>query len=254
MLVKSFSNVQSIEIESTANVSIITGSEFQVKVSGDDADKVKVTQSDSTIKISYLDETGSINFSGGNIVIGNISNVSIGSIRGNNGKNISIINGEVFINGKKVEEPDSPNTPTKKPVEIEIQCSNRISINCVLSGNAKLVAFPEFDKTRITLQGNCSAKLQAKSSKFKISGCGEVDYKSLGGNLNANISGSGEIKASGSFNDIDASISGSGELYTEGTVKGDYDVSVSGTGEVNHSGTILGQKSKSISGCGSVYW
>lgn len=251
MLVKNFTNVQLIEIESTANVSIISGSDFQVKVLEDDAEKVKITQLDSTVKINYLEETGAVCFSSENIIIGNISNVSIG---GSRGKNISIINGEVFINGKKVEEPDTPNVPNKKPVEIEIQCPNNLSIDCVLSGIAILTASPEFDKARITLQGNCRAKLKSKSSRFKISGSGDVEYKCLGGNFKANISGSGEIKASGSFNDIDASISGSGELNTEGTVVGDYDVSVSGTGEVYHSGTILGQKSKSVSGCGSVRW
>lgn len=255
MLVKSFLGVQSIEIESTANVFITTGSEFQVKILGDDAEKVKISQSDSVVSINYVQVSNGISFiSGSNISIGNISgsasNVSIGS----KGKNISIINGEVFINGKKVEEPDTPNTPTKKPVEIELQCPNNLSIDCVLSGDATLTSTPEFDKARITLQGNCDANLQAKSCRFKISGCGDVEYKSLGGNLKANISGSGEIKASGSFNDIDASISGSGELITDGHVKGDYDVSVSGTGEVRHSGTISGQKSKSISGCGSVRW
>jgi hypothetical protein len=110
MITKNFSNVQVVEIESTAKVFIAKGSEFQVKVLGDNAEKVKITQSDSTVKIIYLDETGAVSFVGGNFFIGNISNVSIG---GSKGKNISIINGEVFINGKKIEEPNSPNVPNK---------------------------------------------------------------------------------------------------------------------------------------------
>lgn len=263
MLVRNFSDVHSIEIESTANISIVEGLEFQVKVTGDDVEKVKVVESAGTVTINYsVPSNNNFSFISGN----NISIGSIGSINGNvniggRGKNISIINrtceiinGEVFINGKKVEEPDSPNTPTKTPVEIEIQCPNNLSVNCVLSGDATLTSTPEFDEARITLQGSCSAKLSSKSARFKISGCGEVEYKSLGGNLKAHISGSGEIKATGSFNDIDASISGCGELITGGHVKGDYDVSISGTGEVRHQGTIAGHKSKSVSGCGSVRW
>ena len=240
MITKSFSNIQEIEITSSTKVTITKSSEFKVKVLGDEADKVKISQSGNILNINDTSENqNNISISGNSIFIGNVV-----------GGNFSI--GEVYINGKRVNSSNF--VEDKNPVEIEIECPDNLSLNCTLRGNASLTSIPEFNKVKFNGSGACNVQIAAQSGKFKISGSGDIKYKSLGGNLNVVLSGSSEIKAIGKFNDIDASISGSGELVTEGEVKGDYDVSVSGVGKVRHQGIILGQKSKSVSGCASVYW
>lgn len=262
MISRKFSGIQRIKIESSAKVSILKAQTFQIKISGDDADKVKLTQSGDEIDIQYF-EPG---FSGGNISIG--GNFSGSVISGssnrvifqnvsNSGKNISIINGEVYINGKRVDESGTVannSTPPKQPVEIEIQCPDGLDIDCTLTSFGILGAFPEFKQARVTIKGDGEAGLQARSGKLKISGSGDVNYKSLGGSLKASIDGSGDIKASGEFDDVEASINGSGDIVTSGTVNGDYDADICGSGDIKHSGQIAGRKSKSISGTGSVKW
>jgi hypothetical protein len=261
MISNNFLGIQRIKIESSAKVSILKGQSFQIKVSGDDANKVKVTQSDNEIDIQYSEPGSSgrnISIGGnftGSVISGNrvvFQNVSSGG-----GKNISIINGEVYINGKRVNESGtvaSDSTPPKQPVEIEIQCPDGLDIDCTLTGFGILGTFPEFNQARVTIKGDGEAGLQSRSGKFKISGSGDVNYKSLGGSLKASINGSGDIKASGEFDDVEASINGSGNIVTSGTVNGDYDADICGSGDINHSGQIFGRKTKSISGIGSVKW
>lgn len=254
MIVKKFSGIKLIKIESSAKVSIIQGQEFEVSISGDDAEKVKIQQSGSEIEINYSEPGGNFSFSGGNISIGSVSGTNIRNIR-SGGKNISIINGEVYINGKRVDESGVvDNAPVKKPVEIEIQCPDGLLIDCVLTGDGILGAFPKFDQARITIKGGGEAGVQAKSGKLKISGSGDINYKSLGGNLKATIAGSGDINASGGFADLEASVNGSGDINTIGEVAGDYEADICGSGDIRHSGKVSGSKRKSISGTGSVKW
>jgi len=243
MIARNFSNIQDIELTSSSKVTITKSSEFKVRVLGDDADKVEISQSGSTLTINDLSENqNSILINGNNIIIGNNNIVS---------GNFSY--GDIYINGKKVNTSNFVEED-KNPVEIEIECPDNLSLIATLRGNASLTSTPELNKVKIHGNGVCNVQVTAQSGKFKVSGSGDINYKSLGGNLNASISGSSEIRAIGKFSDIDASISGSGELITEGEVKGDYDVSVSGSGTIRHQGMISGQRSKSVSGCALVYW
>lgn len=243
MTVQSFSNVESLDIESSVKVTVTKSSKFQVKVIGEEPNKVQISQSGTNINIKYVEEyQNNISISGNNIFIGNVvsSNFSIG---------------DLYINGKRVNTTDLVEDTKPKPVsEIEIYCPDNLQLICNLVGNANLTATTEFKSVNVNISGACTAKLSAHQARFKISGSGKVSYKSLGGNLRVTISGSGEINAEGTFKDIDATISGSAELNAQGNVEGDYDVTVSGSGRVYHSGKILGQKSKSVSGCGSVSW
>lgn len=266
-----FSNVQRIKIKSSANVSIIKGDQFYVHISGDDAEEVKVSQSDDEVEIECCESNGGnfTNFIGGDVAIGNINIMQIGGKINNQtvmrnstvgGKSISTINGEVFVNGKRqVDEgssstSDEPAPPARKPVQIEIRCPNGLAIECVLTGDAVLGAFPEFKEARIVIEGVGEARIQSRAGKLKIAGAGDINYKSLGGNLKMNINGSGDIKAYGDFKDVDASINGSGNIITDGNVSGDYEANICGCGDIKHSGRISGEKHKSISGTGSVRW
>jgi hypothetical protein len=258
MIVKNFVGVESIKIESSAKVSILRGKEFRVSISGDDAAKVEVSQSRSEISIQYVG-SGSGNgvtiISGGNVM--SVGNVSVGgnTVISSGGKNISIVNGEVFINGKRVDENGTTERgPAQKPVEIEIQCPDGLSIDCTLIGIAILGAKPEFHKARIAVKGQGQAGLQAHGARLKITGSGEIHYKSLGGSTKMNIAGSGDIYASGLFSDVEASIAGSGDIHTDGSVSGDYEADISGSGFISHRGAIAGRKDKSVSGTGSVRW
>lgn len=262
MISKNFSGIQRIRIESSAKISILKGQTFQVKISGDESEKVKLVQSGDEIDIQYS-EPG---FSGGNISIGGNFSGSVISDSSNRvilqnvtniGKNISIITSEVYINGKRVDESGtvaSNSTPPKQPIEIEIQCPDGLDIDCTLTGSGILGAFPEFKQARVTIKDDGEAGLQARSGKLKITGSGDVNYKSLGGSLKASINDSGDIKASGEFDDVEASINGSGDIITSGTVNGDYEANICGSGNIKHSGQIVGRKSKSIFGTGSVKW
>lgn len=122
MIVKKFSGIESIKIESSAKVSIVKGQEFQVTVSGDDAEKVKIQQSGSEVEINYLELVGSFSLSGGSFNIGSVGSINTGNIR---------IAGDsiAFADGKRVNKPGVVDSdPTKKPVEIEIQCPDVLSI------------------------------------------------------------------------------------------------------------------------------
>lgn len=215
-------------------------------VVGDEDGRVKVRKTGSEVSI----ECDSPTLGNGVTIISGGGNIVIGSA----GKNISIINGDVFINGKRVGEGSSPEGTERKAVKIEIQCPDGLSIDASMTGLATLKAYPCFEKARMSVQGGGEISLQAQDGNLKISGAGVITFKSLGGSTRAGISGSGRVEASGTFDDIDISISGSGRVTTSGDVAGDYDVDISGAGRVCHSGRISGRKKKAISGSGSVQW
>ena len=122
MIVKKFQGVESIKIKTSAKVSIIKGREFQISVSGNDAGKVKIQQSGSEVEINYSESDSSFSFSGGNFTIGSVGSINTGKIC-IAGDNIA------FINGKRVDKSGVvDNAPAKKPVEIEIQCPDVLSI------------------------------------------------------------------------------------------------------------------------------
>lgn len=276
MISQNYTNVQSVNIRSSANVTIHKSDTFQVKITGDDAAKVKLNQVGVELAIEYKDDSNDGNYTilnnmsvGGSVSIGNIrqnntvisggsnvfSGVNNATIHTSGGKQVRIIGGDVFINGVRVDVPESSSDEKKcTPVEIEIWCPDGLVIDCTLYGMAFLNAAPQFDHARVVIDGSCSARLQAKSAKLNVSGSGEIEYKSLGGTLKVKVSGSGDITADGKFDDIEVSVSGSGDVKTSGVVNGDYEVDVSGMGDVTHRGTIAGQRSKLISGMGSVSW
>ncbi len=276
MISQNYSGIQSIKIQSSANVTIYKGDSVSVKITGDDAAKVKVDQSGVELAIAYADNSSDGNFTmfnnmsvGGSVSIGNIrqnntvitgsgnvfSGVNNATIHTNGGKQIRIVGGEVFINGVRVDVPEpSPDEKKYTPVEVEIWCPDGLAIDCKLDGEAIFNAIPQFDRARITISGSCSARLQAKSPRLNVSGSGNIECKSLGGILNAKVDGSGDITVDGEFHSVEVDISGSGKIKTSGAVGGDYEVNVSGMGDVIHRGTIAGRKSKSISGMGSVRW
>lgn len=276
MISQTYTGIQSITICSSANVTIQKSDIFQIKISGDKAENVKVDRTENELSIEY-EVLDSID---GNFTILNGSyvgrSVSIGDIKQNNtvisgnviygannttihtssGKRVQIVNGEVFVNGTQVETTESSpgQQNSYKEVEIEIFCPDGLTVDCIIDGMALLIAKPQFDCAKIEIKGSGSAKLQAKSARLNISGSGKIEYQSLGGKLKIRVSGSGDVSASGEYDDVEVSVSGSGKTETSGTVKGDYEVDVSGMGDVTHRGTIAGQKSKSISGMGSVHW
>lgn len=277
MISQKYTDIESINIRSSANVTIYKSDAFQVKIAGDDAAKVKVNQVGVELAIEYEGNSNDGNYyaafnnmnAGGSVSIGNIrqnntvisgggnifSGVSNATIYTSSGKQIRIVGGEVFVNGVLVEVPDAVSNETKfNPVEIEIWCPDGLAIDCTLDGMAVLNAAPQFNRARVVIAGSCSARLQAKSAKFNVSGSGKIEHKSLGGTSKINVSGSGDITSDGEFNDVEISVSGSGKVKTSGTVNGDYEVDVSGKGNVTHRGTVAGQKNKSISGMGSVNW
>jgi hypothetical protein len=260
---KSFDGVRMIRIESAAKVSITEGRGFTINVTGSQAEKVKISQSGDEVDIQYRGSGGSQGktvIMGGNYSIGNFTTITGNVVVQNvGGKRVEIKNGEVFINGKRVDESGTvssePAAPPEIPVEIEIQCPDGLYLDCTLLGQGILGAFPKFKQAWVTIQGIGTAGVQARSGKLNISGSGDIIYQSLGGSLKARISGSGDIKASGElFDDVEASISGSGDVITNGVVQGDYEAHISGTGSVKHSGSIMGRKRKSITGTGTVRW
>lgn len=234
MISQDYTNVQSINICSSANVTIHKGDTFRVKITGDDAATVKMSQSGVELAIEYESSSSDGNFTmlnnmsvGGSVSIGNIrqnntvisgsgnvfSGVNNATIHTSGGKQVRIVGGDVFINGVRVDVPESSsNEKEHTAVEIEIWCPDGLAIDCTLHGMAFLNAVPQFDHARVVIDGSCSARLQAKSARLNVSGSGEIGYKSLGGTLKIKVSGSGDITADGNFDDIEVSVSGSGDV------------------------------------------
>ena len=251
-ITKRYSEINQITLGVQCDVEILEGSSqsITVEIEGSDAKKVELSERNGELSIVYKNESSSFSLNnismggGGSFVSNSVGSVNVVS----GGQNISIVNGQVFINGKL--QNSGSNEPEKEPVTIIITCPNGLDLDAEVGGI--LASKPEFNRVTIHGNGHMKAGFQSKKSKIKLSGSGEVSFKSLGGDTSVSISGSAKVFASGKFADVSVDISGSGRVSTEGTVSGEYDAGVSGSGNVNHSGSIQGRKRKSVSGSGSI--
>jgi Putative auto-transporter adhesin, head GIN domain len=230
--------VNQLDIDVSCKVAVLpceTGA--SVKIDTENIDDFRVYMDGDRLVVKQKAQNNiSINSINGSTVIGNV--------RGN----MSIINGEVFVNGQRI------NPLTQKqvsPSQVIIYCPQRVRLDASLSGQATLASKVIFTKSKVNLAGQGTLGIATESLKVKISGQGNSYIVMRGGDLDISLSGQGDLRVKGEWQDADVSLSGMGRVDTEGKCLGDYSGRVSGMGKIRHTGLVSGRVSEKVSGMGS---
>jgi hypothetical protein len=178
----------------------------------------------------------SINSVNGSTVIDNISG------------NMSIINGEIFVNGQRINQAEQKQVT---PSSVIIRCPQRVKLDANLAGESMLASKVVFTRAKVNLSGSGTLGIAAESLKIKISGGGNSYIVMRGGDLDVSVSGQGDLRIKGEWNDAEICLLGMGRVETSGDCLGDYSAKVSGMGKIKHSGTVSGKIRKKVSGMGS---
>jgi hypothetical protein len=238
-----------IVLKVSCNVAILPSDSqsISVEVKNDSDNKVSVSRSLNTIRIEEKGlESGSINFFGGNIVMGSGNSISMT----NGNINITGASGKVFVNGQEINV--NTFSSVVKPIEIIIYAPLGTDVEADLRGQCKFASSVPLGEASIDTQGACQIVLECESLGIESSGSTKVKAKLKKGDLMIGISGSSEVEINGEFSNASVQISGSGRVYSSGICKGYYRASVSGSGRVSHQGTVEGKVRKSVSGSGSI--
>jgi hypothetical protein len=188
------------------------------------------------------DLAGGVVIGGGSISIGGRSVVG----RRISGGNISIINGEVFVNGRRISDQDNASTePPQDPDVVEVVVPTGFSGGLDLtvggivngsidswrggnasfnfSGQGKIEAGPLTELTAFIYNGSGTAKLivekvDTQVAIISVSGTGDVDIDELVSlTVSITTSGTGDVSvSSGSAKSGSASSSGTGDIYMRG--------------------------------------
>ncbi len=259
---KEFSQVRGLDVTTSSEVIIDRADRVAVRVSGTNADKVRVSLSGGVLRIDdgaaaasgvTVINTGggsysSFTFGDGNVVMsGGSASMNI------NGVNIRVVNGVTYVNGKPI---DTGGTPQEKiePLKIEILCPPSLELDLTCRGSGSTVSSPQFSRARVNLSGSASASIWAKSLSANCSGCAQLVSVHEGGGLMVITSGSSSVASRGNFQFVAATASGSSRIAVDGEVEGDFDASASGSALIGQRGKIRGSKSRNTSGCGQVVW
>ena len=238
---KSFNSITSVNLYLSCNVAFLPSSNEQIIVEHlrEFKEDFNIYQESQSLIIEEKSQNfqSNLNFNSGDKI--NINQ----SVR-----NMTIISGEVFINGQKVT---SRKYQENKPLpEIKIYAPHHINLTAKLNGISILASKVIFTKAQIKVSGSATVGIAAKSVNLQVSGQGNSYLVLRGGNLDINLSGQGSVTTKGEYSDIDAKVSGMGIITTYGNCQ-NYWASVSGMGSINHNGFARYSRKK-ISGMGNI--
>ena len=254
-------------------------SQVTIKATGEEEslEQLKVTQEKDEISIRGSENSGTV-ISNGNIIsfgggafIQSGQNVRIGTVT-MNGQSITMTNGGIWINGKKVNGDDLTDFKEIKPLDVVITIPSNIALNLELNEIAELFCNHPVINLNVDTSGQCKWKFcQVESfvgdiagqteieiekildgTNLDISGQSRVQIPSFLGSLKLDVSGQSGVTVSGSFKKIDVDISGQSSVVTTGSVSGNLIADVSGMSSYIHSGKVQGRVKKDSSGMSSV--
>lgn len=231
-------NIDELDIEAYCKIAILpcqSGASVQIDTENIEDFRVYIDGSRLVVKQKPQNNV-SVTSINGSTVIGNVSG------------NMSIINGEIFVNGQRID-------PSKQkkvaPSQIVIHAPQRIKLDANLSGDSTLASKVIFTKSKVVLAGQGTLGIATESLKVKIAGQGDSYIVMRGGDLDVTLSGQGALKIKGEWGDSDISLSGMGSVYSEGKCMGNYSGQVSGMGSIRHTGTVEGRVREKVSGMGT---
>ena len=237
--------IDGLNLSLSCDVAIFPGKDGRtiVEIDSDEPEKFKVCERDGVVFVeNEADSSGGVvinNFGGGRTI-----SVSSGGV--------SIINGQVYVNGKRVDADQSSSEPPKRKSRVRIYAQHGIELEADLSGVSVLASKVVFDRAKVSVCGQSTVGLASKNIDIKLSGQGDSYVVCQGGELEAKVSGQGSITVKGDYSEVEANVSGMGEIRTIGTCNGNYRANLSGMGSINHSGTVKGRVRKNVSGMGRI--
>jgi hypothetical protein len=243
---KSFYNIGGIDLQVSCDVAIFPAQDERtiVEIDSDAPENFKVREMDGFIVIEEARSSrGSVtinSFGGGRTV----SVVS--------GGNVMMVNGEVWVDGKKVDPNQPSDTPPQRPSRVRIYAHSGIELQANLSGLSVLASKVVFGRAKVKIDGQSTVGFAAKKIDFKLSGQGKSYVVCQGGDLDLSVSGQGSIVVKGEYSDVEASVSGMGSISTNGACSGSYSANLSGMGRISHNGTVRGRIRKNKSGMGQI--
>lgn len=186
-------------------------------------DKITVVSKDSTLSIS--EKSGVVYVSGTSKTQNNTTIVQNqgGStvIIGNNnysGGNITIVNNDVWIDGKKVENSTSTSVV---PQTLTIYVPEHTNLSISNNGRDVSIGFVEVSLSYLSTGSDDLLVNKLKDGTIQATGSGDITIRNvMGGNLSIQKTGSGDLKiTSGYITNLDIQSTGSGDTVIEASVE-----------------------------------
>jgi hypothetical protein len=256
--------------------SVVSQDTLTIQAKSDDKtlSELEIYQNGNEIAVKGPRNAGMIISDNGN-VISNFSGdtISVGNVMvTNSGQNIAIINGIVWINGKRVDNDSNDSTDTREPLELIINIPRWLVPDLILEQVQELLCNVSVDEVSLDTSGQCSLVFQKvgsfsgdTSGKIKIqanevtsglnldiSGQTIIRVLSFKGELKLDGSGQSKVTCRGSFSTIKVDISGTSNVDTNGSVSGNLSVNVSGVSTYTHNGKVAGRVKERKSGIASI--
>jgi hypothetical protein len=244
---RSFSNISELDLNVSCDVAIFPAQDARqtiVEIDSETPEKFKVYEDDGAIVIE--EEQSSSN----SVVINSFGggrSVSVVS-----GGNVMMVNGEVWVNGKKVDPDQNSSSPAQRPSRVRIYAHSGIALQANLSGVSVLASKVVFRRANVKINGQSTVGFAAEKIDIKLSGQGKSYVICQGGGLDVKVSGQGSIVVKGEYSEVEASVSGMGSVSTNGACNGNYSADLSGMGRISHNGVVKGRVRKNKSGMGQI--
>jgi len=218
-----------IEINAGDQLEITQGSARTLTIEAEDNLQpfLKTTVSDGKLRLNWKPLVGTAS-SSSSITVNGKRIIVPGGVQ-----NLSIVNGQVTINGVNIEDTSLTIIEPQKPIvyRLTVPDLDRVTAS---------------QNVRVTCQ-----KLQTNSLGLNVSGGGRMSFSGLtAANVEARVSGSGRIALTGGAGRQDIRVSGSGLVDTSRLAGTVARIRVSGSGDVRTAATAT--LDVSISGSGKV--
>jgi hypothetical protein len=167
--------------------------------------------------------------------------------------NIVMTDGDVTINGVRIDPALYQNQPAQPKTKITIKLPSGTTFDLTGSGSSTVKCTARLGDSFIELSGNATANLYAVSEiQANLSGASNLVVDRVTGDCVVDCSGASHATLRVNFcGNVKASSSGASHISTSGTC-GDYTASASGVSGIDHCGTITGRRRESKSGLSRI--
>lgn len=153
-------------------------------------DAYKVTKTNDRLIISQTQTGGTtVISSGGRTVINSGGNSIVSSVSGGSVV-IGGSTGGVWINGKRVDVPDSDTHDSSETPQLVVFVPKMSNVSVKTSGSSELTGSAEIGNLHLETSGSTEVDLTVHGADLRTSGSSEIKLRLLGSKLSSRFSGS----------------------------------------------------------------
>lgn len=184
-----------LELTISCDVELVSGDDFRWETNREDAFEFRQNGSSASIRQTKRSGTTFV----GGVVIGDVyQGRSRGSViqSVSGGQNVSIIDGEVWVNGRRVDQSSRNDenfvSPPPEP-RLKVTLPAGVDVTVKTSGSSNLYGNAEIGRLSVATSGSTDIDLMAHSADLRTSGSSDINLMLTGGGLRSQFSGSTDL-------------------------------------------------------------